>query len=146
MKVILLQDVAKIGKRSSIVNVPDGYALNQLIPKCMAEPATPANLKKIEKLQATAEADKIADEERYNLAVKALSDKKVSIATDVNDKGHLFKAISENDIAKAAEEMGILISSAMVVVGDPIKEIGDHDVYLVRGSAKNRFTIEVVKK
>ena len=54
MKVILLQDVAKIGKRSDLVEVPDGYAMNQLIPKRMAETATAQNKKRIAKQQADA--------------------------------------------------------------------------------------------
>ena len=48
MKVILLKDVAKIGRRFEIKEVPDGYALNKLIPKNMAQFATPENIKRIE--------------------------------------------------------------------------------------------------
>ena len=56
MKVILLQDVAKIGKRFETVDVPDGYALNMLIPKRMAEPATPENLKRVDARRTKAAA------------------------------------------------------------------------------------------
>lgn len=146
MKVILLQDVAKIGKRSDLVEVPDGYALNQLIPKRMAEPATAANKKRIEKLQANAQASSAADETRFETAHKALVEHTVKIATELNEQGHSFKAVSENDIAEAAQEMGIDISAAMIVVGQPIKEAGEHTVELVRGDKKVKFTVEVMKK
>ena len=146
MKVILLQDVAKIGKRSELVEVPDGYALNQLIPKRMAEPATPANIKKLEKLQATAEADRLADEARFVAAHKALEGKLVQIATDVNELGHAFKAVSEKDIAEAAQAAGVDIDATMITVGNPIKEIGEHTVELIRGTTKAEFKIEVIKK
>lgn len=146
MKVILLQDVAKIGRRSELVEVPDGYALNQLIPKRMAEPATAANKKRIDRLQASAEANKAADEARFETAQKALSEKTIQIAADVNEQGHAFKAVNENDIAEAAQSVGIDIEAAMIVVGAPIKEVGEHKVELVRGNSKAEFTIEVIKK
>ena len=146
MKVILLQDVAKIGKRSSVVEVPDGYALNQLIPKRMAEPATVANKKRIEKLQANAKASSSADEARFESANKALAEQVIKIATELNEQGHSFKAVSENDIAEAAMEMGIDISPTMIVVGQPIKDAGEHVIELVRGDKKVKFTIEVIKK
>lgn len=146
MKVILLQDVAKIGKRSELVEVPDGYALNQLIPKRMAEPATIANKKRIEKMQATTQASTAADEARFDAASKALSEETLQIPTELNEKGHSFKAVSELNIAEAAQEKGIDIDSAMIVVGQPIKEIGEHSVELVRGVKKVKFTVEVTKK
>lgn len=146
MKVILLQDVAKIGRRSQLVEVPDGYARNQLIPKRMAEPATDTNKKRIEKLQANAEANKLADEARFEAAHKALSEKVIQIAIDVNEKGHSFKAVSVNDIADAAQTAGVDIDAAMIVVGAPIKEVGEHTAQLVRGDSKVKFIIEVIKK
>ncbi len=56
MQVILLQDVAKIGRRFDVVNVADGYGLNKLIPQGMAKPATPENIKKIKAQSASNEA------------------------------------------------------------------------------------------
>ena len=47
MKVILLKDVAKIGRRHEVAEVPDGYALNMLIPKGLAKAGTPENIKKL---------------------------------------------------------------------------------------------------
>ena len=145
MKVILLQDVAKIGKRSDLVEVPDGYAMNQLIPKKMAEPATTQNKKRIEKLQAEAESNKEADRARFEAAKAAMTEKTLQIHTEANEQGHLFKAVSENDIAEAAQAAGIDIDAAMLVVGEPIKEVGERTVTLIRGDNKAEVTIEVVK-
>ena len=146
MKVILLQDVAKIGKRSDLVEVPDGYAMSQLIPKRMAEPATAQNKKRIEKLQADAESNKEADRARFAAAEKALTEKTIQVPADVNDKGHAFKAVSEQDIAEAAQAAGIDVEAAMLVVGEPIKEVGEHTIELVRGDNKATVTIEVIKQ
>lgn len=146
MKVILLQDVAKIGKRFDITDVPDGYALNQLIPKKMAEPATGGNLKKIEKYQATKTASLEADQAKFTEAAKALHEVSITVTADANEVGNLFKAVSEQEIADAAKAAGVEVSAAMIVVGAPIKELGEHTVSLMRGDEKAPFTIEVVKK
>jgi large subunit ribosomal protein L9 len=146
MKVILLQDVAKIGKRSDLVEVPDGYALNQLIPKHMAEAATKQNKKRIEKLQAAAESNKEADQARFAAAQTALTEKTIQVPAEVNDKGHAFKAVSEQDIAEAAQAAGVDVEAAMLVVGMPIKEVGEHTIELVRGDNTASITIEVIKK
>lgn len=145
MKVILLKDVAKIGQRTQVVEVPDGYAMNQLIPKGMAEAATPANMKRIERAQADADAAKAAGEARFEKALKALQATKVAVKAETNEQGHLFKAVSEKDIAEAATTAGVDVDEAMLVVGEPIKEVGDHTVSLMIGSRKEAFTIEVVK-
>lgn len=146
MKVILLQDVAKIGKRSDVVDVPDGYAMNQLIPKRMAEPATAQNQKRVAKLQADAEANRAADRERFEKAQAALAAADIKIPMEVNEVGHLFKAVSEKDIAEAAQAAGIDADEAMIQVGNPIKEVGEHTVKLIRGDESAEFTIEVTKK
>lgn len=146
MKVILLQDVAKIGKRSDLVEVPDGYALNQLIPKHMAEAATKQNKKRIEKLQAATESNKAADQARFAAAEKALTGITIQVPAEVNDKGHAFKAVSEQDIAEAAQAAGIDVTAAMLVVGTPIKDVGEHTIELTRGESIVSITIEVIKK
>jgi large subunit ribosomal protein L9 len=145
MKVILLQDVAKIGRRSELVEVPDGYALNQLIPKRMAEPATAANKKRLEKRQAESAAHQAADEQRFTAAATALTAEPLTVVGDANDQGSLFKAVNAKDIAAAAQAKGVDVPEAMIVVGSPIKEIGEHTVRLVRGDQEATFTVEVIK-
>lgn len=146
MKVILLQDVAKIGRRGSIVEIPDGYALNQLIPKKMAEPATAVNKKRIEKLQAELAAGKEADLARFEETKKALQATKIVVSTEANEQGHLFKAVSIKDIVAAADLSGIKVDASMVLIEAPIKELGEQTIHLVQGDAKADIIIEVAKK
>lgn len=146
MKVILLQDVAKIGKRHSVVNVPDGYAINQLIPKKLAEPATPVNLKRALQRNAIVAASKEAGEARFDAAVAALADKTVSVSADANEQEHLFQAIHETDIVSAAVAAGVDVDVDMVKIKTPIKSLGKHEVTLVGGKKDHVFTIEVIKK
>ncbi len=146
MKVILLKDVAKIGKRFSVTDVPDGYALNQLIPKKMAEPATPANLKRLQRYQAEASASKEADLAHFEAIKKALADVKISVLVQANEQGHLFKAVHESDVVLAAKDAGVEVTSSMISVPAPIKELGQHQVELHCGDHKHQFVIEVVAK
>lgn len=146
MKVILLQDVAKIGRRSQIVEVPDGYARNQLIPKRMAEPASAANTKRIEKMQAEASASDEAGKAKFVTALEALRASTLRIMVDANEKGHMFKAVSAADVIVSAVEAGVEIEEKMISFDSPIKEVGEHTVKLVAGTEKANFTIEVIKK
>ena len=146
MKVILLQDVAKIGRRNEVVDVPNGYAMNQLIPCRKAEPATPANLKKISKVQASIAANASNVEAIFNAANEALSAESLVIEAEMNEQEHLFKAISDADVVAAAEAKGIGISSAMVNFPEVIKAAGEHTVLLQAGEHNASVTINVVKK
>ncbi|MEK7638826.1 MAG: 50S ribosomal protein L9 [Patescibacteria group bacterium] len=146
MKIILLQDVAKIGKRGTIVDVSDGFALNQLIPKRLAEPATTSNLKKLAEKKAVVVAAKSADSARFQSAVTALTSSPLAIQAEVNDRGHLFKAISAKDIVAAAQEKGAQLRVEEVMIEAPIKEVGAHQVTLALHDMHTLLTIEVVKK
>ena len=146
MKVILRQDVAKIGKRSQIVSVPDGYALNKLIPQGMAELATAANEKRISRQQAVVEASKDAEQTVFTEAVTALTAKTLQIPVEPNEQGHTFKAVSKEDITAAAKADGIVLPEKMIEMETPIKSVGEHVIRVVSGSDTADVTIAVVKK
>ncbi len=146
MKVILLQDVAKIGKRFSVVDVPDGYAINQLVPKKLAEPATPANLKRTLRHHATVAATKEAKDTQFDRAVAALKEKEIAVSADANEQGHLFQAIHETDIVAAAVKAGIDIDIHMVKIDTPIKSLGAHEILLLSGAKSHPCIVTVVKK
>jgi large subunit ribosomal protein L9 len=145
MKVILLQDVAKIGRRHEVVDVPNGYAANKLIPKKLAEPATPANLKKIEKVQATKAGAAAETEAMFTAAKEALQAEPLTIPAEMNEKEHLFKAVDASDIVEAAAAKGIVVTPQMIVFPEVIKTAGEHTVTLQAGPHNALFTINVVK-
>jgi len=146
MKVILLQDVAKIGRRSEVVEVPDGYAQNKLIPRGMAQPASAANMKRIERMQTASAASNEAESNKFHTAMAVLKDTVVKVSAELNEIGHTFKAVSEAEIVEAAKTAGAHIDVTMVSVNEPIKSAGEHTVMLASGSDKATFTIEVIKK
>jgi large subunit ribosomal protein L9 len=146
MKVILLQDVAKIGRRTEVVEVPNGYAMNQLIPNKKAEPATPANMKKISKVHAAVAAG-AADVEAVFAAAKAgLAAATLEIAADMNEQDHMFQALTADEIVAAAGVAGTVVPADAIVFAEPIKSAGEHEVTLSMGVHTAAFTINVVKK
>jgi large subunit ribosomal protein L9 len=146
MKIILLQDVAKIGRRYEVVTVPDGYALNQLIPKKMAEPATPANLKRVEKMNKDKVAGAEADSEAFKTAVATIEATPITITVEANEQGHLFKAVSADEVVTAAQAVGAVVTADMVSFAAPIKEVGTHDVSLAKGDDAATISVTVAGK
>ncbi len=146
MKVILVRDVAKIGRRNQIVEVPDGYAQNKLIPQKLALPATPQNLKRVEALHAGVAASKDAREVAFLAAVEKLKQLELSLTADANEQGHLFKAIHEKDIVAAAVVAGVSLDVSVVKISDTIKSLGVHTIHLVHGTHTIPYSVTITKK
>lgn len=146
MKIILLQDVARIGRKGAIVDVPDGFAQNKLIPKKMAAPATEVNLKKAQKAIVDATAAQGAVEAGFRAALAELKDKPVHIKAEANEQSHLFRAISIDEIVAAAKVMKVTLDPAMVVIDKPIKSLGQHEIGLHWKDLKGSFVVEIVSK
>ena len=142
MKVVLLKDVPKLGKKFEIKNVADGHALNSLIPQGLVAVATDAVVKRSEAEKAVI-ADKRKKEEAElvkNLdAVKALQ---LQIVAKANPKGHLFSSIHKAEIAAEIRKAGIAIDAEFISLDKPIKEVGEHTIEIVAGkSAKCKLVI-----
>ncbi len=144
MKVILLRDVARLGKRFSVVEVPDGFALNKLIPQGQAQPATPENLKRVQARNKEVAAHQAADEESLKLALKALSEKAVEVKAEANAQGHLFQAVKVADIARATVLAGHPIEISACHIEAPIKSLGEHRIVVKSGAVSGSFTINVI--
>lgn len=144
MKVILLRDVAKIGRRNTVVEVPDGYALNRLIPRQEAVVATASNLKSLnQKLDQTNSHNEATLREVAELA-KRLEEAKITVSLKANDQGHLYEALSPALVVRAAGEAGISIEKSMVVVPTAHKELGECAVALRALGQSFSFKIKLV--
>jgi large subunit ribosomal protein L9 len=144
MKVILLRDVAKLGKRFSVAEVADGYALNQLIPKGMAEAASPLNLKRV---NARAEKQIISSldaQTEFSRALKALAESGVTLALSANAQSHLFQAVKASDITTAAATLGQAIPVDSISLDEPIKALGTYPIKATLGTVSGMFTLEVI--
>ena len=129
MKVLLIKDVKSLGKAGEIKEVKDGYGKNFLIGKGFAKHATAeviAQWEEEKRLKAEAEAKEIAE-------LTALREKlekiEVAIPKKLGDTGHLFGAVTKEEIAKTLEkEHGITIDKKHIEIKHPIKMKGKHDV------------------
>ncbi len=145
MKVILLRDVAKLGKRFSVVEVPDGYALNKLVPQGMAQPATKENLKRVESRKAAGAAHTAADEASLAATVAALTAAPLVVTAEANAQDHLFKAVKSSDISAAAQKAGYNLPADAIVHLEPIKALGSYTVAIEHGAVKGTISLVVAK-
>ena len=144
MKVILLKDVRGVGMHGEIKNVADGYAINGLFPKKLAEAATEEKIAKFEAMRAEHEAQKAQEEEQLDNKVAALRGKKVSLSIRATEKGGLFKAVHEKDVAKAIRgEHARGIPEDAITFPEPIKTVGEHVVVLKSKNNKAEFGVVV---
>lgn len=131
MKIILLHDVAKIGKKYDIKTVSDGHALNLLIPKGLAIVADAVALKRVEKLKTEETAHKKVQEDLLLMNLKAIEGVTLEISEKANEKGHLFAGIHKAEIiAKMKSEKHIDILPDFIMLDKPIKEVGEHEISL----------------
>lgn len=147
MKVILLKDVPKVGKKYDIKNVAEGYALNLLIPKGLAQIATAQSEKNIEVMKQKDMVEKKVQGELLLKNLEVVKTLVLNIKEKANDKGHLFAGITKErlveEIIKTAR-LNLDIDS--IKLDKPIKEVGEHEVMVeVLGkSAKFKVVIEAL--
>jgi large subunit ribosomal protein L9 len=127
MKVILTQTVDRIGASGQVVNVKDGFARNYLLPRKLALPATPANLGRIEsiKSQFAAREDKVR--KRLTDLANRLGLASVKTTIRMGEEG-AFGAITNADIAGLLAKEGFDIDKHSIVLADPVKAPGVHDI------------------
>lgn len=134
MKVLLTKDVKGVGKAGEIKDVADGYGKNFLIGKGLALAATNEVLKKYEADQRKKAANEAAEIERLNGIKTRLADITVVIAKKLGDTGHLFGAVTKDEIAHALQEQhGIEIDKKELDAKHGIKTTGLHDLDLKLG-------------
>lgn len=129
MKVLLIKDVKSLGKAGDIKEVKDGYGRNFLIGKGFAKLATDeviADWKEQKRLAAEAEAKEIAQLSALKETLEALE---VKITKKLGNTGHLFGAVTKEEIAKALEhDHNITIDKKHIEMKNAIKMTGKHDV------------------
>lgn len=144
MKVILLKDVQKIGRKFDIKNVADGFALNHLIPEGKAKVATDAEVKKIEILKKTLEAEQKVQMDLLMKNINEINEKQVIIKAKANSKGHLFAQLHTEEIVKAIKDsIGADIHPDFIVLPKPIKETGEHILEVKVGGKKVNIKLVV---
>ncbi|MEA1929427.1 MAG: 50S ribosomal protein L9 [Patescibacteria group bacterium] len=145
MKVILLQDVSKVGRRHEVKETADGFGRNYLIARGLAILANTKNLKKLDSMkQHQGEADKV-QQDLLDKALAGLADKALDYSAKANDEGHLFAGIHQNDIVAALEkERGLKLSPEAIQLDEPIKTLGEHTIEIKTDQSSGQFTLRVI--
>src|SRR5205823_6309306 len=125
MKIILLDDVAKVGRRGEVRDVSDGYARNFLIAKKLALSATAGNLQNLEhiKKQQDAKAGRIkgeADTLRQRIEETMYEEKR-----QASEEGKLFGSVTAQDLVDFLGRQGVKIERRRVQLDEPIKTLGE---------------------
>lgn len=128
MKVILLQDVKKIGKKGEVINASDGYARNFLFPKKLAKEATDANMHILNNQKENERKQKLAEIEAAQKLANELKGKEVKITGKVGDNGKLFGAITSKDVAAEINKVYNVNIDKKKIVMDTIKVAGGYEV------------------
>ncbi len=124
MKVIFLQDVKAQGKKGQIKEVSEGYALNFLIPRGLAKPASEGNVKTLENQKQAELRRKEQEKIDAQALAKQLEDITVVLSSKAGEGGRLFGSITNKQVAEALEKMNIKLDKRKIVMDEPIRTLG----------------------
>ncbi|MFM7069901.1 MAG: 50S ribosomal protein L9 [Actinomycetes bacterium] len=143
VQVILRADVDGVGKRGDIVAVSKGYARNFLEPHGLAIPATAGAAAQATAMRRARDLKDVRDRESAETLAKAVSAKPVTVAVRAGEGGKLFGSVGISEITSAvASDSGISLERKWVLLEEPIKELGTHQV-TVRPHEDVEFTLTV---
>ena len=128
MKVILLKDVEKLGKRLEVKDVKKGYARNYLIPNDLARPATKATLEWLEIQKEIAKKKQESELKEIQALVAKMDGRELNFSMKVGDKGQLFESLTAQKIKDALKEEGFEVLKEQIQLKEPIKKLGEFSV------------------
>ncbi len=144
MKVILLSDVAKVGKKYDLVDVAPGYARNFLFARELAEPITKSSAKRVAELGKRREVEAKHQEELLAKAFAGVKNAVVTVKRSANEEGHLYAGVNAAELAVLlGTAIGATITPEHIVLEKAIKTLGEHTVGAMLGEKKAEFKVIV---
>jgi large subunit ribosomal protein L9 len=128
MKIILLKDVAKLGKAGDCVNVRDGYARNYILPRKLAVEATSSNLRVMEQKRAVGTGQQTRAEAEARALAEKLDGLSLVIVRQVGKGDKLFGSVTSKDLCEALAELGLAVDRKKVLLDEPIKTVGTFEI------------------
>ncbi len=129
MQAILLTEVEGLGEAGTVVNVARGYMRNFLLPRGMAEVATPARIAEVQRREEARKAAAIRAVEQSKELVDLLSRTILTLKAKAGDDGRLFGSITSADVATAIKEArGVTVDRRSITVEPPIRAVGTYSV------------------
>ena len=128
MDVILLQDVEKLGLRGDVVGVARGYARNLLLPRKLAEPATPARVAELRRVEAERAKHEARSSDQANEVAEVLTKTVLRFEVKAGPTGALFGSVTPSDVADEIWRARKIRVDRRKVAIDPIKRIGRYAI------------------
>ena len=128
MEVILRQDVDKLGSCGDIVKVAAGYGRNYLLPQGIAMAATPGNRARIEKERRVYEEQLEKERAEYSELAEAIESLRYVAPRKVGENDMLYGSVTSADVAEFLASKDIEVDKRRVLLDEPIKKLGDHEV------------------
>ena len=126
---ILLKDVNALGERGDVIDVSPGYLRNFLVPRKLAQPATPASIAESQRRREAAERAAIEAAEKAEEAAALLRKTVLTISHQAGDDGRLFGSVTSQEIVDAVRQArGVRLDKRHVRLEEPIKTTGTHMV------------------
>src|SRR3954453_5968595 len=126
---ILLQPVETLGEPGEVIDVSPGYLRNYLVPRKLAQPATPASIADAERKKQAAERALQERESRAEETAALLSKTMLTITHQAGEDGRLFGSVTSAEVAKAIEQArGLKVEKRRIRLNEPIRQTGTHMV------------------
>ncbi len=128
MQVILLERVAKLGQMGDVVDVKPGFARNFLLPQGKALSASDQNIADFETRKAQLEARNLETKKEAEALAAKIDGQQFVVIRQASDGGSLYGSVSTRDAAQVAKEEGVTVDRKQVIIRQPIKTLGLHEV------------------
>jgi large subunit ribosomal protein L9 len=128
MQIILQEDIEKLGTRGQLVDVAEGYARNFLLPRKLGLEATPANMKRLEKMRAAFAKKSAVEKESAQKLAELLAGVSLTLSRKAGENDQLFGSVTSGDIAEALKAQGYEIEKRKIALTDPIKLVGEYEI------------------
>jgi len=130
MELILRQDVDKLGRRGEVVKVAEGFARNYLLPRGLGMAVTSANKAMIDKERKAHEARLAKEKAECESLAARIGGLRFVAPRKVGENDVLYGSVTSGDIAEFLKAKGIEIDKRRVLLDEPIKTLGEHEVKL----------------
>lgn len=128
MKIILLEDIEKLGKEGDIVEVAPGYARNFLLAKKKALVSTPGNMKRFEEIKKRKTIQYLKSKEEAEKLAERLNTVSITSVAKAGENEKLYGSVTSHDIAELLKKEGFELDKKKIVIEEPIKSLGVYSI------------------
>jgi large subunit ribosomal protein L9 len=147
MKIILRQNVERLGQRGDIITVKDGFARNYLIPRKLALVATPGNLRTFQEEKKQLDVRENKDRRLAEQLAKKLKSVSITATVAVGEEDRVFGSVTAQTISGLLKDKGYKIDKKKILLEEPIKALGVYTVSLkLHHDVEGKVKVWVVKE